>query len=1000
MKDLFSSQKPAPIYYLIVMLVLSVMPLPGNAALSPANGTDFINTAPMKVTGKVVDETGTPMVGVSVVVPGTTLGTVTDVNGNYTIDLPEGQNHLSFSFIGYITQLVSVNSPIHNISMQPDLKSLDEVVVIGYGTQTKKDLTGSITSVGSKDFNEGLVSSPEQLINGKVAGVQIVSNSGSPTAGSTIRIRGGASLNASNDPLIVLDGVPLETGGISGNSNNFLSLINPSDIENMTILKDASSTAIYGSRASNGVIIITTKKGSGTLKVNVSSTQSIQHRMEVADILSPNEFRQVINSEGTAAQQALLGNENTDWNDKIFKLALGTDNNISISGNLKKKLPFRLSLGYFNQDGILKTDNAERVTGNLSLSPSFFDDHLKLNLNMKGTLNNNRFAYTDAIYAAAAYNPTIGVYSGNTDFGGYNEALGSDGTPTISGQVYNPVGLLMQYHSTSRVSRVIGNFDIDYKVHFLPELRTHLTLGYDYAKGKGWIYVPETAALYYSSGGRDYSYGPEKDSNKLLTFYLNYSKNIDPINSRIDFTAGYDYQKWIAKTNAYNVLNVAGESQSSTAAKDERHVLLSYYGRLNYTFDSKYLLTATLRRDGSSRFSQDNRWGLFPSVALAWHLSDEDFLKRFSLLSNLKLRLSYGVTGQQDGIGNYSYMPSYTISQDGAQYLLGDTYYYTYRAESYVSDLKWETTDAYNAGLDFGFFKNRISGSIDYYNRHTHDLLATVPAAAGTNFDETVTTNVGSMKSNGLEFTINGTPLSNKNWTWNISYNLTWEKVKITNLSLSEGEESTFMYAGQSFDDYYLQIMKAGYAPYTFYTYHQVYNEEGKPIEGMYADINGDNQITSSDLYCGKSPNPDFLMGLSSQLRFKEWTLGCSLRASIGNYAYNGTAMNTGALGTVSYNSYQLNNLSRSYLKTGFESRQYLSDYYIENASFLKMDNITLGYDLGEIFPQCKISVSGMIQNVFTITGYSGVDPEIYGGIESSFYPRARTYSLSIGINL
>lgn len=943
-----------------------------------------------KITGVVTDELKEPLIGVTILVKGTTQGATTDMFGSYTILVPNDKKELEFSYIGYEKLTVPVPSGnILNVGLKPEALTLSDVVVIGYGSQRKSDLTGSVANVSSKDFNVGLISSAEQLINGKIPGVQITTNGGSPTAGSKIRIRGGASLNASNDPLIVLDGVPLENGGISGNSDNFLSLINPSDIESMTILKDASSTAIYGSRASNGVILITTKKGGSNLKIDVTSTQSIQQRIDVKQMLNPDEYRTVINRDGSAAQKSLLGTHHTDWNDEIFQLAYGTDNNVSISTSIAKKVPFRASVGYYNQNGILKTDNAERFTGNLFVSPSFFNDHLKVNLSAKATLNKNTFANTGAIYNAAAYNPTIGVYSGNNDFGGYNEALDpSNGTPTIAGQVINPVGQLKQYKSTGEVKRIVGNFDMDYKFHFLPELRAHLILGLDHAEGDGAVYVPKEAAQYYSSGGRDYTYGPQKKDNQLFTFYLNYVKDINAINSRIDFTAGYDYQKWKSTTESYKELNVAGDVQATTAPSDRRHVLLSYYGRLNYTFASKYLLTATVRRDGSSRFSKDNRWSTFPSIALAWRIKEEGFLKDVETLSNLKLRFSYGVTGQQDGIGDYGYIPLYTISQDGAEYLFGDTYYHTYRPEAYISNLKWESTRSYNVGLDFGFFNNRLTGEIDYYTRKTKDLLATVPSPAGSNFDKNVTTNVGNMKSEGLELSLTSVLVDNKDWGWNLGYNMTWQRMEITNLSLVEGIETPITYVGATSGGKYLQVLREGYAPYSFYLYKQKYDQEGKPLEGEF----------DGDRYDAGSPFPDFTFGLNSQLRYKKWSLGFSLRGSVGAKIFNNNAMRLGAFEIVSWNTSQINNLSDSYLKTGFQNLQYLSDYYLESADYLKMDNLSLGYNFGKIAPWCSLNITGMIQNVFTISGYSGTDPEIYQGIDSSFYPRARTYSINVGL--
>ncbi len=952
-----------------------------------------------KITGHVVDDTNEPLIGASILVVGTSTGVITDLDGNFNIIVPSGATALQISYVGYETVTVPVPSGnTVNVKMKSDAQMLSDVVVIGYGTQRKSDLTGSVSNVSSKDFNSGLISSPEQLINGKVSGVQIMSNSGSPTAGSTIRIRGGASLNASNDPLIVLDGVPLEAGGISGNTGNFLSLINPSDIESMTILKDASSTAIYGSRASNGVIIITTKKGSNDrMKVSLSTTNSIQTRTKLADMLSHDEFVDVINSRGTDAQRALLGTSNTDWNDQIYQNAFGTDNNVSIAGRLAKNFPIRVSIGYYNQSGLLKTDKAERLTGSVSLSPSFFDDHLKVNVNVKGSVNNNRFAETGAIWAAATYNPTLPVYSGNHAFGGYLEALDNVGEP-VNAAVLNPLGYIKQNKSTSKVTRFVGNADVDYRVHFLPDLKFHATLGYDYAEGKGKVYVPAEAMQYYTTGGRDYSYGPQKNTNRLLTTYLNYNKYLDSWKSNIDATVGYDYQFWKSTSPLYSELNTLGAVQSTSAATDQRHALISYYARLNYTFDSRYMLTATVRRDGTSRFNKDNRWGTFPSVALAWRVSEEAFLKDNTVLSNLKLRASYGVTGQQDGIGNYNYLPVYTYSQTGAEVQFGDQFINTYRPEAYVSDLKWETTTSWNAGFDFGFLKDRISGSFDFYTRKTEDLLATVAAPAGSTFDKTILTNVGNVDSKGIEVTLNATPIQTKDWNWDVSFNMTWQKMKVKNLSLVESSAVTNTAVGPWIDGYQFQVLSEGYEPYMFYVYHQLYDEKtGKPIEGAYADLNDDGVIDSNDLYRYKSPAPDFIYGFSTSLRYKKWTLSTSLRANVGNYVYNGMAMNTGAWSTVSYNTYQLNNLNSSYLKTGFQNRQYLSDYYIENASFLKMDNLSLAYNFGRICKWFSMNASVMVQNVFCITKYTGVDPEVPNGMDVSFYPRPRTYSLSLG---
>lgn len=955
------------------------------------------------IKGEVTDaQNGEALIGATVMVEGEKGGTVTDFDGNFSLQVSSSAKKIKVSYIGYIDKVLSISDNM-KVKLESDSKALADVVVIGYGTARKSDLTGSVATVKSKDFNKGLVSSPEQLINGKVSGVQIMSNSGSASAGSTIRVRGGASLNASNDPLIVLDGVPLEQGGISGNSSNFLSMINPSDIESMTVLKDASSTAIYGSRASNGVIIITTKKGQqGAVKVNFNTTNSLQTRAQMVDMLSRDEFVNVINQFGTDNQKSLLGTANTDWNDEVYRTAFGTDNNLSVSGSIDKWLPFRVSVGYYNQSGLVRKDNVERWTGNVVLTPSFFQDHLKLTINAKGTLNNNSFNNGGAVWAAATFNPTIPVYSGNDKYGGYNEALDADGYPVNAG-VRNPRGLVDLYDSKSKVSRFIGSMDVDYKVHFLPDLKLHATVGADYAKGDGTIHVPVYAAQSYnkdeSLGGSDYKYGPQKNENRLLTLYANYAKYFEDIKSNVDLTAGYDYQYWKSTTPLYYTKSATGTNLSTVKASDYRHVMLSYYGRINYSFDGKYLLTATVRRDASSRFSKDTRWGTFPSVALGWTLTEEPWLKNQKVLSNLKLRASYGVTGQQEGIGNYNYLPVYTYSVTGAEAFINGQYINTYRPEAYVSDLKWETTTSWNFGLDFGFLDGRIGGAIDFYTRKTKDLLASVPTAAGTNFSKTILTNVGNVDSKGIEISLNATPIQTKDWEWNLSYNFTWQNMKVKNLSLTKGGSQTNVKVGPSIDAYQFQVLSEGYEPYMFYVYHQLYDSKtGKPIEGAYADLNNDGEINESDLYRYHSPAPKYIMGLSTSLRYKQLTLGMSFRANIDNYVYNGMGMSTGAFETVSYNNSQLNNLNISFLKTGFKTRQYLSDYYVENASFLKLDNLSLSYNVGKINKWASLTVSAMVQNVFTITGYSGTDPEVPNGMDNSFYPRPRTYSVSLGL--
>lgn len=725
----------------------------------------FAQQGGKKMTGQVIDENKEPMIGVSILIVGTSTGTVTDFDGNYTLNVPKDSKELQFSYVGYETKVITipVNSNVLNVQMKSDSQVLSDVVIIGYGTQRKSDLTGSVASVGTKDFNKGMVSSPEELVNGKIAGVQIVNGGGSPTSVSTIRIRGGASLNASNDPLIVLDGVPMEVGGSISGGGNFLSLINPNDIESMTVLKDASSTAIYGSRASNGVIIITTKKGSGSdIKVSFQTTNSIATKTKTSDMLNTDEFINIVNQYGTEHQKSLLGDYRTNWNDEIYQTAFGTDNNLSVSGLALPWLPFRVSTGMYYQDGILKTDNTKRFTGNVNLTPSFFHNELRFNIGLKGTYSKNRFADTDAIWAGSTLNPTIPVYSGNDTFGGYNEAIDANGVP-VTGALANAVGRLNQYDSTSDVYRFIGSASVDWNVKWVKGLRLHTTGGYDWSKGKGHIYVPKEAVSYYTTGGRDYTYGPQKNYNKLLTIYANYHNDFDAIHSGIDVTAGYDYQFWKYTTPFYAILSADGVQQSTSAATDQRHSLMSYYGRLNYTFMDRYLLTATMRRDGSSRFASDNRWGTFPSVALAWRVSQEHFFEPLrTVMNDVKLRVSYGITGQQDGITNYGYIPVYTPGLDGAQYLFGGNPIYTYRPEAYNPELKWETTKSWNYGIDLAFLENRFTFSADFYTRKTENLLATVPMPAGTNFDKLMLQNVGNVDSKGLELSVTGHIINTK----------------------------------------------------------------------------------------------------------------------------------------------------------------------------------------------------------------------------------------------
>lgn len=978
---------------------------PGTATEAPKEAAAV---AEIRVSGQVTSETGEGLPGVTVLVKGTTRGTNTDTQGRYTLAVPDERAVLVYSFVGYLSQEIVVGSrSAIDVKLAPDTKSLTEVVVVGYGTTRRKDLTGSIATVSSKDFVQGQVTNPEQLVAGKIAGVQITSNGGAPGAGGTIRIRGGSSLNASNDPLIVIDGVPLDNSGISG-SPNALNLINPNDIETVTVLKDASATSIYGSRASNGVLIITTKKGiqGDKLHVNVSSQFSLANKTKQINVLSAGELTNLVNTQGTAAQKAFLGTANTDWQKAIYQTGLTTDNNASVTGSLAN-IPFRVSGGYLNQTGILKTSKLERFSGSIGLTPTLFDKHLRIDINLKGTIAHNRFADQSAIGSAAAFDPTQPIYSGNTNYGGYYEWLQNGGTPNPFA-TRNPVGLLNLKNDVSTVNRSIGNVQFDYKFHFLPELRANLNVGYDISKGSGNTFIPALAASQFTRGGSNNLYAQNK-TNKLLEFYLNYAKDLKAIRSRVEVLGGYSYQDFIRENPAYPDVTAEGTVVTPAAAFPfkTQNTLVSFYGRLNYTYNGKYLFTATLRDDGSSRFSPNNRWGLFPSAALAWRIKDESFLKNSHAVSDLKLRVGYGVTGQQDispanstnTYYDYPYLARYTIGQSAAQYQFGNQFYTTLRPEGYDANIKWESTTTYNAGLDYGFLDGRISGSIDVYQKKTKDLLSVIPVAAGSNLTNQILTNVGNLENKGVEFAINGGLIRRKGFTWDVNFNVTYNQNKITKLTqvadpTFQGNPAGAISGGVG---NMVQIQSVGYTTNAYYVYKQVYDNAGKPIEGLYADLNGDGKITADDRYRYQSPNPKVYFGFSSNLAYRQFSLAFTMRSNLGNYVYNNVNSGLGVF-NVSSPTY-LSNVTADALKTGFHTYQYFSDYYIQNASFLRMENVTLGYDASRITNnKLNLRFTLAAQNLFVITKYTGLDPEISGGIDNNFYPRARTVTAGVNI--
>ncbi len=956
------------------------------------------------ISGTVTDEKNETIPGVSVVLQGTTQGSATDMNGQYKISgIQPGKYIISGSFIGYTTVTKEINvaadeNVVLNFTLKEDVMLLNEAVAIGYGTVQKKDLTGTVASVGAKDFNKGTATTPEQLISGKVAGVQITSNGGAPGSGSRIRIRGGTSLNASNDPLIVVDGVPLDNGSVSGSANP-LSLINPNDIENITVLKDASAAAIYGSRGANGVIIITTKKGNtGDFKVEFNTQFSISEITGYTGVLSADQYTKVINDSGTTAQKKLLGQDVTNWQSEIYRNAVSSDNNLSFSGGVKN-LPYRVTLGYLSNEGILERSEMDRYSAGLNLNPTFFKDQLSVELNAKFSQSKSFFTDQGAIGAAVAFDPTKPVYSDTTAYGGYYEWLNAQGKP-ITIATRNPVGLVNQKDDEGTVNRFTGNIALDYKISFVQGLKAHLNLGTDLTRSHGSTYIPPEAASSYFQNGSKTKYEQDKD-NQLLDFYLNYTKDFNADN-KLDFTAGYSYQAWTTESPSFPSLSA---NDSVVAPADPfpfytENILLSFYGRLIYTYKNRFLLTATLRNDQSSRFSPETRSSLFPSAAFAWRISDEKFLQNVKWLSNLKLRLGYGVTGQQDILNDYPYIANYSQGTTTAQYQFGSQYYYVLRPDAYVKDIKWEETATTNIGLDFGFINGRVNGSFDYYIKKTTDLLVNVAPPAGTNFNNNVLDNVGSLENKGMEINLNCIPIITDNFTWEFGINFTYNKAEITKL-LNVQEDNyvgikTGGIAGGIGNT--IQVHTVGYSPNSFYVYHQLYDSNGKPLEGKYEDLNGDGKINENDLYRYEKPDADFRIGFNTSFMYKEWTLAASLRSEMGNFVYNNVYSVRGNLNAAGTTSSGLNNLSENYLETYFRKDQYFSDYYVTDASFIKMDYVSLAYSFKNFIKgKGALTASLNVQNVFTITDYKGLDPEIAGGIDNNIYPRPRTYS--IGLN-
>ena len=1009
----------------------------------------FAQSGKYEVKGVVVDTTGTPVIGASVIEQGTTNGVTTDVNGQYVLRVNGPESIVEISFIGYKTLALAANSDLlANAVLEDDSEMIDDVVVIGYGVVKKNDLTGSISTVKADQTNKGLATSPTDLLRGKSAGVVITSGSGAPGSAATIRIRGGSSLNASNDPLVVVDGLPVSNSTISG-VGNALASINPSDIESFTVLKDASATAIYGSRASNGVIIITTKKGSkydtGAPHVSVDFTASLSQNTRYVDVMTGDEMRQTLEwyygSQDSDAYRSATkyldanGNYvNTDWQREIYQLAQSYEGNVSLTGNVKmgekNNLPYRVSYGYLNQDGTLKTSNMSRHTLSVNLNPQLLNNHLTISLNGKGMMMDNRFANEGAISQAVQFDPTKPVYLANEEGGinGYYSWRGIDGKHnTMANQ--NPVALLNDKVDVSNAKRFVGNAQFDYKIHGFEDLRFNLNLGLDISKSNGTVDVaPGTEQSIHSTGdagsGSHTNYSQLK-RDQTLEFYGAYAKTLG--DHSFDVMLGYSWQhyytesfnetmriadvtKWdVYSDEPYVALDPTAANYYSSEPKTSKseYFLVSFFGRANYSYANRYSVTATLRADGTSRFA-NNKWGIFPSVALAWNAKNESFLEDVDALSALKVRLSYGQTGQQDVGGLYDSLPTYYNNTLGSYYPFGgytDGLIVPIKPVGYNADLKWETTTTYNAGVDLGFADGRITASADFYYRETNDLLNWTPVPAGANLTNYLNANIGDLKNIGIEVELNAIAIQNKDWYWNIGANVAWNKNEITRLTNDDEAEG---YYGVDTGGYSggvggtCQVHQTGQPTHSFYVYQQIYDKDGNPIEGLYVDRNLDGVVNEQDKYVYKKAAPDVTVGFNTQLSWKALTLAVSAHANIGNYVYDNISSNGELLTDLWTNNFTNNRVVTAPTTNFSSSGQYLSDYYVRNASFLKLDNITLSYrfNMGKACDRnLTLDVFGTVSNVATFTGYKGIDPEIAGGIDNNMYPRPRTYILGVKFN-
>lgn len=950
------------------------------------------------INGTISDaDTGDPLIGATILVVDTTLGAASASDGSFTLNVPEGFDKILVRYAGYENMTLNLGTRnTLNISLTPGI-SLKEVVVIGYGTIDREDATGSLQSVSAEAFNKGAITGAQELLAGKVPGVTITTD-GSPGAGSAIRIRGESSLSASNDPLIVIDGVPVDNGGVSG-ARNVLNVLNPNDIESFTVLKDASASAIYGNRAAGGVILITTKKGKlgQELRVGYNGNVSFGQASGKIDVLGGDEYRALIlqqYEEGHPARD-LVGTANTDWQEEIYETAVGHDHNVYASGAFKK-IPFRVSLGYTSKDGILMGDNFERITTGVNLNPGFLNNTLQVNFSFKGMFTNNTFADRGAIGNALSFDPTQAPMDPNSPYGGFTTWTIPNGNPNPIAPT-NPLALLSQKDDQSDVNRIIINLSADYRIPFVPDLRANLNIATDRSNGSGSVFIPTNAAFTFDAingGGVNNVYEQEK-FNDLLEFYLNYKKQLGKHD--IDALAGYSWQHFQVD-NSFRNSDVAGTpSETIEGADPAEYFLLSTYGRINYAYDDRYLLTLTLRRDGTSRFAPENRWGLFPAAALGVKIFDNNN----PYLDKLKFRAGWGITGQQDIGDFYAYLARYQISFDNARYQFGDDFITTLRPNGYDANIRWEETETINLGLDFSIIKDRLNGSIDLYQRNTTDLLNRIPVPAGTNLTNFVTTNVGNMENRGVEVALFATPLSNENAKIEIGVNMAYNVNEITKLTAIDDPTYEGILTGSIAGGVgsNIQIHSVGFAPRSFYVFEQLYDADGNILENQFADTNGDGEVNGADRYRFENPAADYSFGLTGRVEVYDFDLTFAGRANVGNYVYNNVQTDMGFLNRLYNSNNVLWNVNRSAVDLNVleQSSLTFSDHFVRPADFFRMDHITLGYNNDELLGKF-LRVYATVQNPFIFTQYDGLDPEIFGGIDNNIYPRPRTYVIGLNV--